>query len=175
MSTPDPPSGSGTSRRRVQRFKRGGHQMQLGSQAISTISHLLHRKGQAQAPPDTDEQSLVIGSFHNAPLSFRMHSTHVHPAVGRRGELYNDCFYLHHPSRRLDLQSPLALNPITQNHTPQLIDNLYLTGVYSNDSATTNAFIFYIYIPKASANDIATILSKLTTHRYKNVVRCLKT
>ena len=30
MSTPDPPSGSEPSRRRVQRFKRGGHQSQLG-------------------------------------------------------------------------------------------------------------------------------------------------
>ncbi len=33
MSTPDPPSGSGPSRRRVQRIKRGGHQSQLGTQA----------------------------------------------------------------------------------------------------------------------------------------------
>jgi hypothetical protein len=38
MSTPDPPTGSGPSRRRVQRFKRGGHHQQLGTQARSTIS-----------------------------------------------------------------------------------------------------------------------------------------
>jgi len=127
MSTPDPPSGSGTSRRRVQILKRGVHQMQLGSQARSTISQLLHRKGQTQAPPDTDEESLVIGSFHNAPLSARMHSPHVQPAAGRRSELDHDCLYLHHPSHRLDLQSPMALTPISQNHSPELIDNLYLT------------------------------------------------
>ncbi len=117
------------------------------------ISQLLHRKGQTQAPPDTYEQSLVIGSFHNAPLSARMHSPHVQPAVGRRGELDNDCLYLHHPSRRLDLKSPLTLTPISPIHIPELIDNLYLTGVYSNDSSTTNAFLFYIYIPDASPDD----------------------
>ena len=149
MSTPDPPSGSGTSRSRVQRFKREGNQMQLGSQARSTISQLLHRVGQTQAPSDTDEQSLVLGSFHNAPLSAMMHSPQVHPAAGRRGESDNECMYLHHPSRRLDLQSPLALTPISPNHTPELIDNHCLTGVHSTDSATTSAFLFYIYIPKA--------------------------
>jgi len=77
--------------------------MKLGSRARSTVSQLLHRKEQTQAPPDIDEQSLVIGNFHNAPLSARMHSPQVHPAVGRRGELDNECLYLHHPSRRLDL------------------------------------------------------------------------
>ena len=105
--------------------------MQLGNQTRSTISQLLHRKGETQAPPDTNEQSLVIGSFHNAPLSARMNSHHAQQAVGRRGELDNDCLYPHHPSRRLDLQSPLALAPISPIHTPELIDNLYLTGVYA--------------------------------------------
>ena len=121
--------------------------MQLGSHARSTISQRLHRKGKTQAPPDTDEKSLVIGIFHNAPLSARIYSPHVNPAVGRRGELNNDCLYLHHPSRRLDHQSPLALIPISPIHTPELVDNPYLTGVYSNDFATTSAFLIYIYIP----------------------------
>ena len=132
MSDPERPSGPGPSRRRVQRFKRGGQQ-QLGSQARSINSQLLHRKGHTQAPPDTDEQSLVLGSFHTAPLNARMHSHHVQPTTGRRGELDNECLYIHHPSRRLDLQSPLALHPLSSNHTPELIDNIYLTGVYSND------------------------------------------
>ena len=122
MSTPDPPSGSGTSRRRVQRYKRGGQQPKLGSHAKTTISQLLHRKGQTRAPPDTYDSSITIGSFHSAPLSARMHSPHVYPSAGNRGELDNDCIYLHHPSRRLDLQSPLALTPLTQHHSPELID-----------------------------------------------------
>jgi len=106
-----------------------------------------------------DEQSLTIGSFHGAPFGAMMHSLHVQPAVGRRGKLDNECLYLYHPSHRLDLQSPLALTPISLNHSPEFIDNLYLTCVYSNESATTSAFLLYIYIPKASSDDIANILS----------------
>ena len=76
-----------------------------------------------------------------------MHSPHVYPAAGSKGELDNDCIYLHHLSRRLDLQSPLALAPLTHNHSPELIDTMYLTGVYSIDSATTGIFLIHIYIP----------------------------
>jgi len=159
MSTPDPPTGSGTSRRRVQRFKKGGLQTQLGSHARPTISQMLLRKGHAQTPLDADEQSLAIGSFYGAPLSARMHSPHVHPAVERSGELDNDCLYLHHPSRRLDLKSPLAPAPLSPNHSPELIDNMYLTGVYSTNSATTSVFLVYTYIPEATSDDIANIIS----------------
>jgi len=70
----------------------------------------------------------------------------------------------------LDLQSPLALTPISQNHSPELIDNIYLTGFYSDDSATTSAFLLYICIPEASADDIATILSKQIEEMQKNGV-----
>jgi len=158
MSTPDPPTGSGTSRRRVQRFKRGGYQIQLGSHARTAISQMLHRKGQTHISPDTDERSLTIGSFHGAPLGARMHSPHVHPTAGRKGELDNNCLYLHHPSRRLELQSPLALASLSPNHSPELIDNLYLTGVYSTNSSTTKAFLIFIYIPEATPDDIASII-----------------
>ncbi len=112
---------------------------------------MLHRKGQTQAPLDTDERSLTIGSFHDAYLGSKIYSPHVHPAVGRRGELDNDCLYLHHPSRRLDQQSPLAFTLISLSHSPELIDNnSYLTCVYSTDSATTSAFLVYIYIPDST-------------------------
>ena len=120
---------------------------------------MLHRKGQAQTQPDTDERSLTIGSFHGAPLVARMHSPHVHPAVGRRDELDNDCLYLHHPLRRLDLQSPLALAPLSPNHSPELIDNLYLTGVYASDLSTTSAFLVYIHIREAITDEIDNIIS----------------
>ncbi len=36
---------------------------------------------------------------------------------------------------------------------------MYLTRVYSKDSATASAFLFYIYIPEATADDFANILS----------------
>ena len=53
---------------------------------------------------------------------------------------------------------------------PELIENLDLTEVYSNDSATPSAFLFYIYIPKASADDIATIFSKHLEEMQRNGV-----
>jgi hypothetical protein len=84
------------------------------------ISQLLHRKRETHAPPDTDERSLAIGRFHDAPLLARMLSPHVHPAIGRHGEIDNDCLYIHHPSIRLDLQSKLALRPTSHAHSPDL-------------------------------------------------------
>ena len=73
-----------------------------------------------------------------------MLSPHVYPAIGQRGEIDNDSLYILHPSRRLDLQSPLALRSISPAHSPDLIDNAYLTGVYSTDSATTSAFTVHL-------------------------------
>ena len=120
---------------------------------------MLHRKGQTQTLPDTDERSLPIGSFHGAPLGARIHSPHVHPTARSRGELDHDCIYLRNPSRCLDLLSPLTLAPLSQNHSPELIDNMYLIGVYSKESATTSAFLIHIYIPEATPDDISTIIT----------------
>ncbi len=36
---------------------------------------------------------------------------------------------------------------------------MYLAGVYSTDSATTSAFLFYIYIPEATTYDIVSIIT----------------
>jgi len=123
------------------------------------ITQLLHRKGQTHAPPDMDERSLAIGRFYDAPLHAKMPSPHVYLAIGQRGKIDNDCLYIHHPSRRLDLQSPLALRPISPAISPDLIDNAYLTGVNSTDSATTNAFTIHLYIPKSTPNVIANVIA----------------
>ena len=88
-----------------------------------------------------------------------MLSPHVYPAIGQRGEIDNDCRYIYNPSRRLDIQSPLALRPISPAHSPDLIDNLYLTGVHSTNSATTSAFTVHLYIPKSTPNDITNIIA----------------
>jgi hypothetical protein len=88
-----------------------------------------------------------------------MLSPHVHPAIDRRDEIDNDCLYIHHPSRRLDLQSPLALRPISPAHSPDLVDNAYLTGVHSADSATTSAFTVHLYIPESTPDDITNIIA----------------
>jgi hypothetical protein len=39
------------------------------------------------------------------------------------------------------------------------MDNMYLTDVYSTDSPITSAFLIYIYIPKATPNDITNIIT----------------
>ena len=88
-----------------------------------------------------------------------MLSQHVYPTIGQRKELDNECLYIHHPSRRLDLQSPFALRPISPDHSPDLFDHLNLTGVYSTDSATTIAYIIHLYIPKSTLADIANIVA----------------
>jgi len=88
-----------------------------------------------------------------------MLSPHVYPAIVQRGEIDNYYLYVHHPSRRLDLQSPLALRPISPDHSPYLVDNLYLTGVHSTDSATTSAFTIHLYIPKSASHDITNIVA----------------
>jgi len=71
----------------------------------------------------------------------------------------SDCLYIHHPSRRLDLQSPLALRPISPAHSSDLIDNTYLTGVNSTNSATTSAFTIHLYIPKSTPNAITNVIA----------------
>ena len=90
---------------------------------MANITQLLHRKGQTHAPPDTDERSLTIGRFYDAPLQARILSPHVYPTVGQRGEIDNVCLYIHHPSRRQNFQSPLPLRPTTIAYSPDLIDN----------------------------------------------------
>jgi len=88
-----------------------------------------------------------------------MLSPHIYPTVGQRGELDSDCLYIHRPSRRLDLQSLLAFRPISPDHSPHLIGNMYLTGVHSTDSATTSAFIIHLYILESRPNDITNIIA----------------
>ena len=52
------------------------------------------------------------------------------------------------------------MTPLSPAHSPELVDNLYFRGVHSTDTATTSAFMVYIYIPDSSANDIVNILSE---------------
>jgi hypothetical protein len=97
-----------------------------------------------------------------------MYSPHVHPAVDKRGELGNDCLYLHHPARRIDLQFPMALTQLSPNNSPELIDNLYLTRVHSSYSAMTSAFMVYIFIPNSTTVDIINILSAQLDEMHKD-------
>ena len=53
----------------------------------------------------------------------------------------------------------MSMAPLSPSHSPELIDNLYLIGVYSTDSATFSAFLIHIYIPKATPDDISSIIT----------------
>jgi hypothetical protein len=52
---------------------------------------------------------------------------------------------------------------------------MYLTGVYSTDSATTSAFLIYIYIPEATAEDIITIISRQLKEMQGGIFSTLRT
>jgi hypothetical protein len=49
--------------------------------------------------------------------------------------------------------------PLSMNHSPEVIDNLYLTSLCSTDSTTTSVFFVYIHIPENTADDIPNIIS----------------
>ncbi len=45
------------------------------------------------------------------------------------------------------------MRPISAGHSPELIDNLYLTRVHSTGSSTDSAFMVHIYLPDSSTED----------------------
>jgi hypothetical protein len=96
-----------------------------------------------------------------------MLSPHVYPTTGQQKVLNNDCLYIHYPSQRLDLQIPLALRSISADHSPDLIDNMYLTGVHSTDSATTIAFMIHLYIQDSTADDTTNIIAAQLEDKHK--------
>jgi len=154
MSTPPDEPKTHTNRRSVKHFKLSGSHQPLNHQARFSISQLLHSKATAQTLPDTDHVSLTIGAYHDAPLKGRMHTSYVFPTVGTRGFSYNNCIYTYHPSSRLDLQSPLALASSNTDSPPDLLNEHYITCIFSNDSTTDNAFSIYIKIFNTSPQDI---------------------
>ena len=82
----------------------------------------------------------------------------VYPTFGTHGSLNNNCIYTFHPSRRQDLQSPLALASINTNTPPDLLNNYYITDTHSDDSTTDNAFTLYYQQPNAKPQDIPRLL-----------------
>ena len=99
-------------------------------------------------PPNTDAISLAIGNFHDAPLNARKIDKNVYPtATNRTTVLETDPIYLYHPSPRQDLQSPLALNPLSPAHSPILLENHYLTGVHSAKDPNISTYNIFLYLP----------------------------
>ena len=68
-------------------------------------------------------------------------------AANRNNILDIDPIYLYHPSPRHDIQSPLALTPLSPAHSPVLIENQYLTGVHSAKDPNTSSYAIFMYLP----------------------------
>ena len=64
---------------------------------------------------------------------------------------------------------------MTTEHSPDLIDNIYLTGVHSTDSATTSAFMIHLYIPKSTPYDIANIIAAQLENMHKQGIHTSST
>ena len=105
------------------------------------------RRGRSLLPPATDAISLTIGNFHDASLNARRFDKNVYPAAMDRDNVFEaDPIYLHHPSPRQDLQSPLALTPLSPAHSPVLIENQYLTGVHSAKDPNVSTYTIFMYL-----------------------------
>jgi hypothetical protein len=90
---------------------------------MALTEHLM-RRGRSLLPPAIDAISLTIGNFHDVPLNARRLETHVYPTtVDRDNVLGADPIYLDHLLPRQDLQSPIALTPLSPAHITLFIEN----------------------------------------------------
>ena len=106
------------------------------------------RRGISLRPPNTDAVSLAIGNYHDAPLNARKIDKNVYPTAAiHTNILETDPVYLYHPSPRQDLQSPLALTPLSPAHSPILLENHYLTGVHSAKDPNISTYKLFLYLP----------------------------
>ena len=120
------------------------------------------RRGRGLHPGATYAISLTIGNYHDAPLNARKSDKNVYPtAADRTNILETDPIYLYHPSARQDLQSPLALTPLSPAHSPILLENQYLTGVHSAKNPNIGTYKIYMYLPRGIVHK-TTILTLLT-------------
>jgi len=89
------------------------------------------------------------------------------PSTSIRADLSLDPIYLHHPSVRHNLQSPLALQPASTARSPVLVDNHYITGVHTSKSPNDNSYDIYLYLP--NDNDTDTLLYTLVINQLKTM------
>jgi hypothetical protein len=118
-------------------------------------------------PPATDAISLTIGNCYDASLNARKLDKNVYPtAVNRDNVLETDPIYLYHPSPRHDLQSPLAVTPLSPSHSPVLIENQYLAAVHSAKDPNVSTYTIFMYLPHDADHNtsIPTILTTQLTH-----------
>jgi hypothetical protein len=117
------------------------------------------RRGRGLQPAATDATSLTIGNYHNAPLSARKIDKSIYPTAADRDKiLETDPIYLYHSSPCQDLQSPLALTPLSPAHISLLLEIQYLTGVHSAKDPNVSTYTIYMYLPH-DVNHKTTILT----------------
>ena len=62
--------------------------------------------------------------------------------------MHKEPIYLYHPSARQNLQSPLALTPLSPSYCPVLVDIQYLIGVHSAKDPNVSTYsIYMMYLP----------------------------
>ena len=118
-------------------------------------------KGRTQPPPAFDPISLNISNYYTAPLGARHILEAVLPPIYDRNDLSADPIYFHHPSTKEDLQHHLLPQPASPTLSSVIIENYYVTGIYSENSQNDNNFHVYIYLPNDYDNttDIIDILT----------------
>ncbi len=97
--------------------------------------------------PTSDPASLNISNYYTAPLGARRILEAILPPAHDCTDLSADPIYLHHPSAREDLQHPLLLHPAAPTLNSTIIDDYYITGIYSTSIQNDNIFYNYIYLP----------------------------
>jgi len=125
------------------------------------------RRGRGLQPAASDIISLTTGNYHDAPINARKIDNNVYPmAANRNNVIDTDPIYLYQPSPRQDLQSPLALIPMSPTHSPVLIENQYLTGIHSAKDPHVSKYTIYMYLPHDVGHKTAilTILTNQLIH-----------
>ena len=152
---------------RAFRGRSSGRSFHFGINAQMVLTQHLMRRGRSLLPPVTDAISLTVGNFHDAPLNARRLNKNVYPtAVDRDNVLEADPIYLHHSSPRQDLQSSLALTPLSPTHSPVLIGNQYLTGIHFSKNPNISSYTIFMHLPHDADHKtiIKTILTDQLAH-----------
>jgi hypothetical protein len=120
--------------------------------------------GRSLLPPATDAISLTIGNFHDALVNARKIDKNIYPSVADRDNILEaDPIYIYHPCARQDLQSPLALTPLSPARSPIVVDNQYLTGVHSAKDPNISTYKIFLYLPHDV--DFKTTLRAILNHQ----------
>jgi hypothetical protein len=119
----------------------------MGASARLALTQHFANKGRTQPSPASDPISLSISNYYTAPLGSRRILEAGLPSAHDRTDLSADPIYFYHPSAREYLHHPLLLHPAAPTVHPVIIDNYYITSIYSTNTQNNSSFYIYIYLP----------------------------